>query len=84
LTPTTPKNPLAVLGTEPAEQGKGYGRALLEPLLERCDREAMPTYLESSSRRNLSLYEPHGFNVIKELKIGKNGPSMWPMWREPR
>lgn len=82
-----PKEPhyyLAVLGTEPAEQGKGYGRALLEPLLERCDREAMPAYLESSSPRNLSLYNRHGFKVTKELKIGKDGPSMWPMWREPR
>lgn len=82
-----PKEPhyyLAVLGTEPADQGKGYGRALLEPLLERCDREDMPAYLESSSPRNLSLYNRHGFKVTKELKIGKDGPSMWPMWREPR
>ena len=82
--PKAPHYYLAVLGTEPAEQGKGYGRALLEPLLERSDREAMPAYLESSSPRNLSLYGRHGFNVIKELKIGKTGPSMWLMWREPR
>ena len=39
---------LAVLGTEPASQGKGIGSALIAPVLARCDEDGVPAYLESS------------------------------------
>jgi GNAT superfamily N-acetyltransferase len=81
-----PKEPhyyLAVLGVEPEYQGKGFGSALMQPVLERCDREGIPGYLESSKRRNVVLYERHGFRVVEELKLPKDGPPIWRMWREP-
>src|SRR6266545_821805 len=60
-----PKEPphyyLAVLGVEPELQGRGFGGALMQPVLARCDRERVPAYLESSKRRNVVLYERHGF-----------------------
>jgi ribosomal protein S18 acetylase RimI-like enzyme len=82
-----PKEPphyyLAVLGVEPELQGRGFGSALMQPVLRRCDRERVPAYLESSKRRNVVLYERHGFRVVEELKLPKGGPPMWRMWREP-
>jgi GNAT superfamily N-acetyltransferase len=81
-----PKEPhwyLAVLGTDPQYQGKGVGSALMAPVLSQCDEEGVPAYLESSKERNLPFYERHGFKVTTELKL-KNGPSLWPMWRDPR
>jgi ribosomal protein S18 acetylase RimI-like enzyme len=82
-----PKQPghyyLAVLGIEPEHQGRGFGGALMQPVLGRCDRERIPAYLESSKRRNIALYERHGFRVVEELKLPKDGPPIWRMWRDP-
>ncbi len=36
---------LPAIGVAPAWQGRGYGAALLRPMLERCDRERLPAYL---------------------------------------
>jgi len=82
-----PKEPehyyLAVLGIEPEFQGRGFGSALMQPVLSRCDQEGVPAYLESSKRRNVALYERHGFKVVEELPIASDGPPIWRMWREP-
>jgi GNAT superfamily N-acetyltransferase len=74
---------LAVLGVEPELQGRGFGGALMQPVLARCDRERIPAYLESSKRRNVVLYERHGFRVLEEVQLPRGGPPIWRMWREP-
>jgi GNAT superfamily N-acetyltransferase len=81
-----PKEPhwyLGVLGTDPSQQGKGIGSALMQPVLDKCDREGLPAYLESSKDRNVPFYARHGFEVTQEVTI-PNGPKVWCMWREPR
>jgi predicted N-acetyltransferase YhbS len=79
-----PHHYLAVLGVEPELQGRGFGGALMQPVLSRCDREGTAAYLESSNRRNVTLYERHGFEVVEEVRLPKGGPPIWRMWREPR
>lgn len=81
--PVTPHWYLALIGTDPCEQGRGVGSSLLAPVLARCDREQLPAYLESSKAENLPFYERHGFRVTEELRV-PNGPRMWPMLRAPR
>jgi len=83
-----PKEPpsyyLAVLGIEPEFQGKGFGGALMKPVLGRCDRDRVPAYLESSKPQNVPFYERHGFKVVEEITVPKDGPPLWRMWREPQ
>jgi GNAT superfamily N-acetyltransferase len=74
---------LAVLGTDPPAQGNGFGSAVLAPVLERCDGDGVGAYLESSKERNIDFYARHGFRVTGEL-VFPRGPTIWPMWREPR
>jgi GNAT superfamily N-acetyltransferase len=81
--PRAPHWYLAVLGTEPAAQGKGIGASLLEPILGRCDREGMGAYLESSKEKNILYYQRFGFAVTGEITL-PGGPNLWPMWRDPR
>jgi len=81
--PRQPHWYLAILGTDPVHQGKGIGSALLAPVLERCDEEGLPAYLESSKERNVPFYARHGFRVTQELSL-PDGPPVWLMWREPR
>ncbi|HWB69727.1 MAG TPA: GNAT family N-acetyltransferase, partial [Solirubrobacterales bacterium] len=47
---------LATLGTDPAAQGRGLGTTVLKPVLERCDRDGVGAYLESSKERNIDYY----------------------------
>jgi ribosomal protein S18 acetylase RimI-like enzyme len=81
-----PKEPhwhLAFIGVDPAHRGKGVGAALLEYALERIDEDGVHAYLESSNPRNISLYERHGFEVIREIQVGGSPPAT-PMLRVPR
>jgi ribosomal protein S18 acetylase RimI-like enzyme len=82
--PTTPHYYLPFVGLEPALQGKGIGTALMRPILERCDRERMPAYLEASSPRNRACYLRQGFQVTEEFTFPRGGPPTWRMWRAPR
>ena len=81
--PTEPHWYLAILGTATEHQGKGVGSALIEPILTKCDAEGIPAYLESSKESNIPFYNRHGFEVTGEVRA-KDGPLIWPMWREPR
>ena len=74
---------LYLLGVHPDRQSHGLGSALLRTMLERCDREQMPAYLEASSPHNIPFYQRHGFRVINEFQFGPGGPPLAAMWREP-
>jgi GNAT superfamily N-acetyltransferase len=74
---------LPVVGVEPGSQGRGIGTALLRPVLERCDSEGIPAYLEATSPRNRACYLRNGFEDMEEVTLPKGGPPMWLMWREP-
>jgi ribosomal protein S18 acetylase RimI-like enzyme len=74
---------LAILGTDPSARGDGLGSSMMAPVLEACDRDGVGAYLESSKEQNLDFYARHGFRVTSERRLPR-GPSLWPMWREPR
>ncbi len=82
--PAEPHWYLAVLGTDPAHQGRGLGAAVLEPILARCDEEGRPAYLESSKEANLAFYARFGFELTGELRPDGDGPAVWTMWRPAR
>jgi GNAT superfamily N-acetyltransferase len=82
--PHPPHYYLAFLGVQPESQGKGIGTSLLRPILERCDHDRTPAYLEATSARNSELYSRNGFALIEELAYPNGGPRTWRMWREPR
>lgn len=69
-------------GVEPERQGQGIGSALLEPVLQRADRDGMPAYTEGTSMRNRRLYEREGFRLLSEIAPA-GGPPLFRMWREP-
>ena len=81
--PVEPLYYLFLLGTRPGWQGRGLGSSLMAPVLETCDRDRVPAYLEATSERNRQLYIRHGFDVTDEI-TQPGGPTMWPMWRSPR
>jgi GNAT superfamily N-acetyltransferase len=81
--PRHPHHYLAYIGVAPAAQGLGVGTCLLESVVQRCDRERLPAYLEASSPRNAELYRRMGFVGIDVIRPF-GAPPMELMIREPR
>jgi GNAT superfamily N-acetyltransferase len=75
---------LEALGTRQDMQSKGVGSAVIRHVLDCCDTEGMPAYLESSNSRNVPFYARHGFEKTGEIVVGKGAPTVTAMWREPR
>ena len=73
---------LPLIAVLPGRQGDGTGTALLRPVLDRCDREGLPAYLEASNPDSRRLYGRLGFTDRPPLDL-PDGPRVWPMWREP-
>jgi GNAT superfamily N-acetyltransferase len=73
---------LLAIGVPPAWQGKGVGSALMDPVLDQCDRDGVAAFLEATSERSKKLYERHGFEATGEFAPA-GAPPLWPMWRTP-
>jgi GNAT superfamily N-acetyltransferase len=70
------------IGVAPGAQGNGLGTAMMTPVLERCDRDLMPAYLEASNPACARLYERLGFVGTEEIRpLGS--PPIRLMWRRP-
>ena len=74
---------LMLIAVDAAAQGQGRGTELITSVLARCDREGRSAYLEASSRRSAKLYERLGFVHTGPEIVLPDGPTMWPMWRDP-
>ena len=74
---------LNVLGTVPDRQSQGLGALVIAPVLERCDADGVPAYLDSTNPRNRPFYRRQGFVDAGELVL-PGGPSLMAMWRDPR
>lgn len=72
---------LDVLGVEPARQGEGIGRRLLEKGLARADTEAKPGFLVTHKLSNVKFYEHFGFRVVDEYQMSNGGPVAYSMQR---
>jgi len=74
---------LPLIAADPSQTGRGLGAALMKHVLQKCDEQGLPAYLESSNPRNISLYERHGFEVMGKIET-PSSPLMTPMIRQPR
>jgi ribosomal protein S18 acetylase RimI-like enzyme len=75
---------LQFIGVDPEHRGKGLGSALMQPMLDRCDREGCGAYLENTREANLAFYQRHGFEVTGKINPGQGAPPLWLMWRDPQ
>ncbi|MFF1955924.1 hypothetical protein ACFVWX_02820 [Streptomyces sp. NPDC058220] len=69
----------------PAHQRRGLLTGLLAGLIERTDREGFGAYAEASSPGGAALCRHQGFRRLGEdIVLPDSGPSLRPMWRDPR
>ena len=81
--PQEPHWYLPLIGVDPARHRNGYGAALLQHTLRRCDQDHVVAYLESSNPANIPLYQRHGFEVMGTIQAGSS-PQLFPMLRPAR
>ena len=74
---------LALLGTDPEFQRTGAGSAVLAPVLERCDTEGLPAYLETQKEANIAYYARHRFELVQKIEL-PGCPPVWTLIRQPR
>lgn len=82
LHPHRPHAHLVFLGVATAAQGKGVGSAILKNTLAPLDATGTMAFLETTTPRNVALYERHGFVVSGEMNVP--GLQLWTMTRQPR
>ena len=80
--PSDPHAHLVFLGVAGSAQGKGVGSAILKATLASVDAQHLPAYLETSTQRNVELYQRHGFEVTGG--IDKPRLHVWTMTRPAR
>lgn len=80
---TAPHYTLSLLGVEPSAQRQGLGRQLLQPILDRCDDERIPAYVDTAKADNVPFYERVGFDLQTEAQHPEF-PTFWCMTRTPR
>ena len=75
---------LSLLGTHDDYKGQGRGMQLLSENLTLIDREAMPSYLESTNPANITRYESVGFRRVGSFTLPGGGPTVDTMWRDAK
>ncbi|MDI9640081.1 GNAT family N-acetyltransferase [Geitlerinema splendidum] len=65
-------------------QGQGIGSLLLQPVLERVDREGQTCCLYTSTERAVRFYQRQGFTVCEEVRFQTQAPHLWYMVRSPQ
>jgi len=73
---------LETLGVDPKFQGKGIGSSLVIFKLKEIDLQGLPTYLETSTEKNVKFYEKLGFKVVEEVLIPETEVTQYYMLRE--
>jgi GNAT superfamily N-acetyltransferase len=78
--PEEPHFYLHLIGARDTARGQGLGSVLLRRVLDVCDAEGTPAYLEASTTRSAALYERHGFEEIGTVDLAP-GVVLRPMLR---
>lgn len=81
--PREPHYYVPFAGVVPESQGRGLGTALMRPILEKCDGERVPGYLEATNTGSRRCWERAGFHTRAEERLPGGGPPFWTMWRAP-
>lgn len=72
----------AAIGVDPRQQRKGAGSALMKEVLDTCDEQGVPAYLEATNENSASLATEYGFDRLGTIEKGTM-PSFIPMVRRP-
>jgi ribosomal protein S18 acetylase RimI-like enzyme len=71
-----------IVGVSHRYQGQGFGKRLIEGLIERSESEKKPVYIETSTESNVKMYERFGFVIVNKTILPVVDLPQWEMIRE--
>ena len=74
---------LMIIGVGSEYQGQGLGGKLLKALIEKSEQVGIPIYTETSTEKNVRMYERLGFRPIKQVTLPIINLPQWELIREP-
>jgi GNAT superfamily N-acetyltransferase len=74
---------LSIVGVAPSAQGQGVGGRLVRATLAEADQVGAPSFLETFSQRNVTLYERLGYSVVASYEEPITESQYWIMQRAP-
>jgi GNAT superfamily N-acetyltransferase len=81
--PEEPLWQLDSIAVEPANQGHGYGAALIRAGQARAHAAGIGAFLSTGTRGNVDIYQRCGFRVVEDLDAPDDGPHIWFMRWDP-
>jgi GNAT superfamily N-acetyltransferase len=72
---------LSIVGVAPSAQGQGVGGRLVRATLAEADQVGAPSFLETFSQRNVTLYERLGYSVVASYEEPITQSQYWLMQR---
>ena len=73
---------LMIVGVAAKFQGKGYGKKLLEALIEESEQAGIPIYTETQTEENVRFYEGLGFRPIRQINLPIIDVPQWELIRD--
>lgn len=74
---------LTIIGVKESSQNKGYGKKLLNHIVNVCDMENQFIYLETETQQNVDFYQQFGFEVLEKVFLKDTTIPLWLMQRKP-
>ncbi len=59
---------IAYFGADSQWKGRGYGRSLLQYIVEVSEARKLPLVLETTSAHNIAQYERYGFKIVDRVE----------------
>lgn len=81
--PAEPMWQLDSIAVDPADQGRGFGAALIAAGLARARADGVGAFLSTGTARNVTIYGRRGFRVFEEADAPGGGPHIWFMRWDP-
>lgn len=72
-----------ILGVARQHQGKGHGGRLMRAIMEESRKMNLPIYLETSTEKNVAMYEYYGFRQMGKVMHPIIDMPQWCLVREP-
>jgi GNAT superfamily N-acetyltransferase len=73
---------LTAIGVKPEHQQKGYSKLLINNMLHKLDKKGIPCYLETTTKKNIKIYEKYGFQTIDKIVIPNTSIPIYLMFRK--
>ena len=72
-----------VVGVAQEHQGKGFGKILINTVIDKAKQEKIPLYLETETEGNVKMYEHFGFKLIKKVQLPILDLPLWELTYDP-